>query len=144
MKAQCKNCDHWKFVGSGTVTLPDGIAKGPKNDGSKVVEIGLCTLKPPVVHFVPRASNVLQGAYQLEKQRHYPETTSDEVCGEHPAVKLKTAATLIQIAIKAWITKLEYDPDKHHTNEGFSRIPTLDEAKALAGNMKGDGDAKNS
>ena len=141
-KACCSNCDHWQFQGEGEVERVGSLNNGTK----ETLRIGICSAHPPKVFMVPMGSRVVQGGMQLSAQRFYPQTTESETCGEHPSKRLQLSKVIAGSIIEQYLTRLEYDPDKHHVKGGFSRPPSLDEAKNLAGNLKdnGDGNGKNS
>lgn len=137
-KACCGNCDHWQYIGEGKIEGANDVGfNGRKTDTFRV---GACAANPPQVFMVPQGSRVVSGAMQLSVQRHYPQTAESETCGAHPRKRLQFLKVVAGSIIEQYFSRLEYDPDKHHVKGGFSRPPSLDEAKNLAGNLNDGGD----
>ena len=126
----CKTCQFWETKGE--MDLSGGIAL---NDGGRVKgEVGECHKNPPRMAMVGQQSAL--GQMQATLQRIFPMTLASEFCSHHPANKRDEVARTVALALGLYFNRLEYDPDKHHTKAGFSRVPTLDEAKRMAANIE--------
>ena len=131
MKSTCKTCPLWKSVGEQTLVEPSAIAgnNGKRHTG----EVGLCMFKRPEIMLMQKQGPI-QGSVAVEQQRVYPPMLSEEGCADHPDFQQEQWGLKVAIALRLWAGRLEYDPDRHHTKTGFSRPPTLQEAKDLAAN----------
>lgn len=131
-KYTCSNCELWiedpsvKVVGGATIKLADGV--------SIERQFGRCRRDPPVMAMVPQAHPLDAKQIVMNEKPIRPVTASVDFCSCHPAYRLDTETLHEMNREHARRTYLEYKPGKHDdaTAAGFSRVPSLDEAKRMS------------
>lgn len=90
---------------------------------------GQCHLNPP--QMVMAAQQNALGQMQQGMIPLYPLKHLDGFCSHHPAIVLSRTMFLEKAKIRAQKDALEFDPSKYGDNAGYSRAPTLAEAKTI-------------
>jgi len=132
-KYNCGNCDFW--LEDPTLSPSAGAALVMHDSGKpRAPRLGHCRMDPPTMVMIPVAHPMNPQMMQMKMQRHYPITQPDEICSHHPILKADTLRGMVALSIRAYLDMLDYKPGKYpdETAAGFSRIPTLDEAKRMA------------
>ena len=131
-KYNCGNCDFWQEDAG----LQPADAPGLKlsDGGIRKFRCGFCRKDPPVpyMEMVPHPMNPQIG--QMKQKRMMPITLDTEVCSHHPILVADTERGIETLREAARREYLDYRPGKNRDEiaAGFSRVPTLDEAKRIA------------
>lgn len=130
-KYNCGNCDFWEFaqelvpVQSSTIKFADG-AKPLQ------VRAGRCRKDPPQMVVIPVQSRM--GQMEVKQERVFPLQTENDFCSHHPMLRADTLRGLVASCFHVWDNRVAYKPGEVADSiaAGFTRKPTLAEAKAIA------------
>lgn len=132
-KYNCGNCDFFVFDAALQPTNAN-VIKTADADLNRKVRCGRCHKDPPqmVMLAVPNPLDARQ--VQMKQERVYPLMADYEFCSHHPMLRADTLRGLVAACFYAWDNRLTYKPGEIPDSiaAGFSRPPTLDEAKKLA------------
>ena len=131
-KYNCGNCDFWledpalAVVGKGLITHDSGKPV--------VLKFGHCRKDPPAMMMGASPHPMDPRQMQMKLQRVFPITQPGEVCSHHPILHADAERGIEALREAARREYLDYRPGKNPDEiaAGFSRVPTLDEAKRIA------------
>lgn len=131
-KYNCGNCDFW--LEDATLAVTGKSLIQADSGKSVVLRFGHCRKDPPVMSMMPAPHPMDPRQLQLKLQRHYPITGPHEICSHHPVLHADAERGIEALREHARREYLDYRPGKNpdETAAGFSRPPTLEEAKRLA------------
>lgn len=135
----CSTCPYWR----GDAALKPAAAPVlAANDAASDVSpdtppAGRCYLNPPQMVMTPTPHPMDPRQVVMTQERLYPLTLAGEVHACHPDAQKDRVLSAITYAINAWRAHLSYKPGEHPDEiaSGFSRVPSLTEAKDFAVGM---------
>jgi hypothetical protein len=131
-KYNCGNCDFW--LEDASLKPTDGPGIKLSDGGERKISCGFCRKDPPAPYMVMEPNALDPRVGQMKQKRMMPITLSGEICSHHPVLRADVLRGMVAGCVRAYLDMLDYKPGKYpdETAAGFSRPPTLAEAKGLA------------